>query len=332
MASQEEKDFSANLRNRAEEEEELQTRAFAAEEECKKSFVSSNEKITASCVSESCHSGPEGRTGEFSGGNSIAAEGMRGSFDSEDLELRKKTVNGDSEGLNKEMTFLEHEMARSQIQEREVPHEKPCAERGALKDSASENILEVKKKMLLEELETALFPEGELAGEKVAGCKLVKEDSKIPRSLGIEVIDDTALIDTIPGFAMAKKNDVLGYRKCTGKDVKKEIDVRNAKRSRRKARGAKHVLGMDGKDKRVTRKDGTQRKYSREEIEAVRFVNIEEQRKIWKAIYSGLDTAVAKEYDNMACSEHQQCFAKKKEAPAVLSKYYCFIPLYKFCV
>ncbi|KAF7807303.1 putative Spliceosome protein-related [Senna tora] len=344
MASQEDKDCPGIL-SAAKEEKEFETRVLGAEES-NKSFASSNEKITT-CISGFGPSGRGGNSEEFSRGQNIV-EGMREPFDSENLGHEKKIVNGDDG--NKEMD-------RSGIQERGVPHDKVSAECGTSKekpkvkvqvaneDSVSENLLEVKKKILLEELEAVLLPLGEFSGEKVTGCKMAQEDFPIPRSLGIEVIDDTALIETIPAPVKGKKLDVLGYRKCTGKDAIKEMDVRNGKRSRRKAKGAKNVCGMDGKNKNVTgmdeaqnlyadRKDGTKRKYSRKEIEAVRFVNMVEQREIWKAIYSGLDTAVAGEYDNLvASSEHQKhirlnyepqhFFAKNKEAPPVFSAVCC---------
>ncbi|XP_054822726.1 uncharacterized protein LOC129321022 isoform X2 [Prosopis cineraria] len=258
---------------------------------------------------------------------------------SEKLELQKRTRNND--GI-KESYFLEQHMDGSGTQECRMLAEKAPTEHSSTpmvnEVLATEYALQVKKKLLLEELEAVLRPEADVAGEKLPGCTLIQEDFTIPRSLGIEVIDDTALIETVPGPAIGRKMGVSGNRKCTGKDAIKDIDA-NGKRSRRKAKGSKNDLGMDGKPKSITRveeaqnpsgdrKEGAKRKYSRKEIEAVRFVNMAAQRVFWKAIYSGFDIVVANEYDSLVSSEHQknirlnydsqQCLAKKKETPAIL--------------
>ncbi|XP_028759521.1 uncharacterized protein LOC114718398 isoform X2 [Neltuma alba] len=332
--------------------EEMQeaVRASAAEVD-ENSFASSNDEIDARvlgpgpswCDGKLGGSSREGQNmveGALLAKNRDAGivsnvEGARQTCDSEKLELQKGAVDGD--GM-KESSFFEQRMHRFGTQDWRVLHEKAASERSFTPmvngDSVSENALEVKKKLLLEELEAVLRPEGDLAARKLPGCKLIQEDFIIPRSLGIEVIDDTALIETVPARAIGRKTDVLGNRKSTGKDAIKEIDAKNGKRSRRKAKGAKNILGIDGKTRAEEarspsgdRKEGAKRKYTRKEIEAVRFVNMAAQRMLWKAIYGGLDFAVANEYDNLVSSEHQknirlnhdsqQCLRKKKEAPAI---------------
>ncbi|CAI0397171.1 unnamed protein product [Linum tenue] len=47
-------------------------------------------------------------------------------------------------------------------------------------------------------------------------------------------------------------------------------------------------------------------KYSRKELEEMRFLNIVEQRRIWSSIYNGLGAAVVKEYEELACSRNQK--------------------------
>ncbi|XP_028100602.1 uncharacterized protein LOC114299969 isoform X1 [Camellia sinensis] len=76
--------------------------------------------------------------------------------------------------------------------------------------------------------------------------------------------------------------------------------------------------------------DGTKRAYSREEVEALRFVNLESQQKKWIEIYCGLAPIVAGEYDGLIACNHQQHiqinfdprkqFGKKKKTPAVLGE------------
>uniref|UniRef100_A0A2N9ELG7 Gem-associated protein 2 n=1 Tax=Fagus sylvatica TaxID=28930 RepID=A0A2N9ELG7_FAGSY len=118
-------------------------------------------------------------------------------------------------------------------------------------------------------------------------------------SLKIEVIDETALIEV---------NDQCAERKGN-KNGNQEVDGKKAR-----------LVTKSG--------DGTKKVYSRKEMEALRFANLEEQRKNWKEIYEGLGAAVAREYEDLASSKHQkqirvnfdprQHFGKKELAPAIL--------------
>ncbi|KAK0589435.1 hypothetical protein LWI29_014286 [Acer saccharum] len=63
-------------------------------------------------------------------------------------------------------------------------------------------------------------------------------------------------------------------------------------------------------------------------MEALRFVNVVEQRKLWWAIYTGLGLAVSNEYDELANSKQkntllnsdpQKRFPRKLESPGILS-------------
>ncbi|KAF3455449.1 hypothetical protein FNV43_RR00076 [Rhamnella rubrinervis] len=124
-----------------------------------------------------------------------------------------------------------------------------------------------------------------------------------------------------------------------GNNLAKDIDEKKVKRSRRRAKGVKTLMETDGKAKSVTQvaeshvggpKNGerTKMEYTREEMEALRFVNIVEQRKMWKDIYISLGPAVSKEYDDLSSSKHQKnipfnCgsskrFGKKEEFPGFL--------------
>ncbi|PON63172.1 Gem-associated protein [Trema orientale] len=59
--------------------------------------------------------------------------------------------------------------------------------------------------------------------------------------------------------------------------------------------------------------------YSREVMEALRFVSMEEQRKMWKRVLTGLGPVVQKEYKNLASSKHHKNTGKKEESPAILN-------------
>ena len=193
------------------------------------------------------------------------------------------------------------------------------------KEFESEILLEVKKKQLLEKLEVVLMAEDKTQAERFTDFE---------GSLNIEVIDQTALIDF---------NDKCAERKGN-KNVNQEVDAKKARRSRRKAKkvfemNRKNVL-VRGETENGCRNigDGTKKIYSRKEMEALRFTNIVEQRKIWKVIYTGLGAAVAKEYEDLANSKNQKHIrvnldprlriAKQEEAPAILGKYYYLFTLF----
>jgi hypothetical protein len=91
-----------------------------------------------------------------------------------------------------------------------------------------------------------------------------------PNSLGfsnIEVIDETALLDCIP------------------KPRRKPSKMKN------------NTTGSSSTDKMMMMK--TKKKYSREMMESMRFVNVSQQHKFWKTIYTALQSAFADEYDTL---------------------------------
>lgn len=102
--------------------------------------------------------------------------------------------------------------------------------------------------------------------------KLQLEYTQTP-ALNIEVIEDTILIDA----------SVTGK----GKFHKKKRQEREKKRKQKKKQLEK---------KRV---------YSREELEALRFDNLDGQKKKWAAVHGGLCPTVAAEYDGLVASPNK---------------------------
>ncbi|XP_010057067.2 uncharacterized protein LOC104444959 [Eucalyptus grandis] len=159
-----------------------------------------------------------------------------------------------------------------------------------------------------------------ISGELVHTCDEVEGDDGIDgslrRSLKIQVIDDIALIEPVLFAGIGNGGDVemgtvVSFSRCTegssNKCVKEAADGKKTKRPRRKGKGAQRENSVhfdEPIDACRTKGDGTKRRYSREEMEALRFVNISEQRKFWREIYNGLGP-VAREYANLASSKHQ---------------------------
>ncbi|CAL5414013.1 unnamed protein product [Camellia sinensis] len=177
--------------------------------------------------------------------------------------------------------------------------------------------------------------------EKVGGLKGNCETKKC--SVKIEVIDETAVIEMTSvckignGIRKVKKGFV-GFAKHSERNVKKNVmkqerDGKKEKMPQRREKGAKKMSGTNGKDKLVQNcreKKGDEAKtaYSREEMEALKFVNLEAQRKMWIEAYCGLAPTVAREYDGLIDSNHQkhtlfssdtrQQFGKKEMTSGVL--------------
>ncbi|GLT96783.1 hypothetical protein SLE2022_143820 [Rubroshorea leprosula] len=91
-------------------------------------------------------------------------------------------------------------------------------------------------------------------------------------------------------------------------------------------------MGINSCLKSTVLKRPTKKIYSREEMEALRFVDTVEQKKLWSKIRAGLEAAVMSEYDNLAKSKHQkgiyldfdprQSLGRKEEAPAIPWEYF----------
>ncbi|KAI9182300.1 hypothetical protein LWI28_023996 [Acer negundo] len=180
-------------------------------------------------------------------------------------------------------------------------------------------------------------------GEKIAGLHVI--DESVRSSPKIEVIDDTALIESVQvpetGNGCMKDIGIEGTAKKIGwkeEEKKQESDEQKVKQSRRKAKDTKRNLGTNERMKNMTPimedQDGglkngerSRKMYTRQEMEALRFVNIVEQRKLWRAIYTGLGLAVLNEYDELANSKQKNTllnfdprkrFPRKLESPGIL--------------
>ncbi|CAJ1977788.1 unnamed protein product [Sphenostylis stenocarpa] len=138
--------------------------------------------------------------------------------------------------------------------------------------------LQMKKKRLLEELESALAP-------KDAAVKTV---TALPSSLalGIEVIDETALLDSVVKSGGPKQPTSRRRGGC--------------KNNNNNSNGNSLKKIEERPKPKPKPKSGNNNKYSRKELEALRFVNLTQQRKFWKAIHSAFQSTVASEYDTLA--------------------------------
>ncbi|KAK9903709.1 hypothetical protein M0R45_001036 [Rubus argutus] len=232
------------------------------------------------------------------------------------------------------------------IQETKSVNEADCKEDFAAslstalgKETGSENLLDVKKKQLLAEVEAILVPAEKKVNNttKIGYPGLQSSTDAALTSLKVEVIDETALIESvsIPKPCSGRGNELgfLGHvaQRNGNKNAKQEANGKKARNQRRKEKLANGKPDMVGVHSQCV-KNGTGAKitYSRMEMEAMRFVNLAEQRKLWKDVYNGLGPVVAREYDDLAISKHQKNihinsdhrkrFGKMEEAPGNLGE------------
>lgn len=203
------------------------------------------------------------------------------------------------------------------------------------KESGGESLLEAKKKQLLEELEVGSILKNKTSVDNnvddfdtnvgVSGSLKGFHES-VRRSLKFELIDDTVLIEPVSetetangGANAAERNGKKNGKQ--GTDGKKEKMPRRrgkvATKGLETSEGQKKVTQVgeaqnrtihvgEIRDKCATDGDQMKRKYSRVEMEALRFANIVEQRKLWRDVYTGLGYDVVEGYKDLASSKHQK--------------------------
>lgn len=140
--------------------------------------------------------------------------------------------------------------------------------------------------------------------------------------LKIEVIDETAVIETTSACEDGNSRKEKGFLVCAehyGGSVdinvlNQETDGKKEKRTRRRGKGARKHRGTDGQETMLIHtaevQNGFRKKakttYSRKEMEALRFVNLEAQQKKWAEVYCGLGPNVAKNYDGLIDCNNQK--------------------------
>ncbi|KDP42852.1 hypothetical protein JCGZ_23794 [Jatropha curcas] len=247
----------------------------------------------------------------------------------ENIEGTVKDVVGEKE---KELVCVKSEMGFS-VAEKFDKHGVAIGSFIEEKKEEEQSLLEAKKKQLLTKIET-----GSIFKDKILGG-LEGIDEPIRRSLKVKVIDDTAVLEAVPipktgnGENKKQKQEVDGKKlklpRRKGKDVKNVSETSEKQKKTTQVGKAVNKLSLVGEAQNESQKNGHPlRKYSREEMEALRFVNVVEQRKLWRDTYTGLGDAVVKEYDDLAGSRHhknihlnfdpRQHYGKKEDARRTL--------------
>ncbi|KAL3329512.1 hypothetical protein AABB24_036540 [Solanum stoloniferum] len=132
-----------------------------------------------------------------------------------------------------------------------------------------------------------------------------KDDGSVRCSLKIEVIDDTAMIGISQvGKSCSIDKNIKGFDGKSGRNRKNKnanqmvaIKAKVMNMEEAKEKNVKGCKINGGEEKRV---------YCRKELENLRFVGMEQQRKMWVEVYCGLGDTVQKEYDGLVDSNTQK--------------------------
>ncbi|KAI3688363.1 hypothetical protein L1987_82075 [Smallanthus sonchifolius] len=138
--------------------------------------------------------------------------------------------------------------------------------------------------------------------------------------LGLSRIDNLELhevnlsisVDQIDGPHVEKGQELVANSSQIEKGLKRDekTEIKKEKRPRKRGKGLKKHLNDDFERQSVCdcdkRGDRARVMYSKEEIEGLRYVGMELQKKKWIEVYCGLGSAVAKEYDNLVGSKYDE--------------------------
>lgn len=186
-------------------------------------------------------------------------------------------------------------------------------------------------------------------GETMNNWGNTNEGSLKKCSLKIAVIDETALVDTSDiGKGFRKERKIV---KDVNNNEQENGGNREKRPSRRGKSGKNKNLGNDEKGKNLDlghtdcgirttegfEKKGRKHVYSRKQLEELRHVGLETQRKKWAEIYCGLGPVVQPEYDGLVAYDyHHQYYNQKQKKyirvdcngePSILSEFswlFCF--------
>ena len=117
--------------------------------------------------------------------------------------------------------------------------------------------------------------------------------------------------------AMIMRGTAANSEKNGGEVAEEEVKRKPSRRMEKRMR-KKVIVSQIGE---THCGEGAKKVYSREVMDVLRFVKMEEQRKMWKQVLTGLDPVVRKEYDGLASSKHHKKTGKKEEVPSTISKY-----------
>ncbi|CAN6823266.1 unnamed protein product [Brassica oleracea] len=194
-------------------------------------------------------------------------------------------------------SFLEDDKVREELQQDDVHKMETdvsvvCnSEKKGQEDSDVQRLLEAEKRRLLAEIETGtIFRKKEDVVEtleknqKVERVR-VKDNAFVGRSVKIDVVDDTALLNVVP-FCSKKGKDHHPKRSGAA-----HSDDKEAPRKHKKTVGKHQHDETSGDQLRIM--------YSLNQMKSMRYANMANQRRLWSDMYARLVPELVSEYEGL---------------------------------
>ncbi|KAJ0903588.1 hypothetical protein HanPSC8_Chr07g0271611 [Helianthus annuus] len=139
------------------------------------------------------------------------------------------------------------------------------------------------------------------------------DDSHIKKLQDLGQNNDTQITNStnlLPTESIDERKPEQNVGIAEGLKRNEKTEIKKEKRVRKRGKGLKKQANDDFERVSVCdcdkRGDKARVVYTREEIEGLRDVGIEQQKKKWFEVYCGLGSAVAKEYDHLAGCKHDE--------------------------
>ncbi|XP_010550504.1 PREDICTED: uncharacterized protein LOC104821356 [Tarenaya hassleriana] len=200
------------------------------------------------------------------------------------------------------------------------------------KETEVQRLLEAEKKRLLAEIEVGTIFGPKANAETVTSdssffksgddCQEVQETvekmvlndpSSDGRSLKVEVIDDTAMVDVVPIYKRGSDHSkrLEASRADTKNTEEITVNRKQGKGTRGKGKGKGNAAKKSAQVSEICdivekNRNPSKMMYSRKQLEAMRFAKIADQRKLWSDIYTGLAPEVVTEYESLASFKNQK--------------------------
>ncbi|KAL0720323.1 hypothetical protein Bca4012_034922 [Brassica carinata] len=182
------------------------------------------------------------------------------------------------------------------------------SEKKGREDSDVQRLLEAEKRRLLAEIETGtifrkkeedaetLEKNGNGSKEQKVERVRVKDNAFVGRSVKIDVVDDTALLNVVPFCCKKGKDHHHSKRSGTAYSDDKEAP-------------RKHKKTGGGKQQHVETSGGDQLlriMYSVNQMKSMRYANMANQRKLWSDMYARLLPELVSEYEGLVSLKNQK--------------------------
>ncbi|XP_030499587.2 uncharacterized protein LOC115714961 [Cannabis sativa] len=252
---------------------------------------------------------PYHETTHFVSSNCLTTDSSSGSSDSEQT-IQESAVIHDL-GLVSDLGCLKESSFSDSFKDFEYGNDNKFLRKKPTLEEIEASILMAGDSILSDELRIGFQDEVKVVDNKFLGndnelgsrLKMINGDPRC--SLEIQVVDETALIGPMSVPKLGRKTESVAPSKSSKGLVNKNrkidfLEKKVARGSPSRTKGRKNVVVKKG--------ERSKSMYSRAEMEALRFVNIVEQRKMWKDVHTGLGPIVRKEYDYLVSSKNQKNF------------------------